>query len=435
METTDLQVKLASLEHLLPSQREWAERLLFQLAFNDVDHIEAVGGLGSGKSTLALTLAELFSDHFNVALLKSAASDEQIASQLMQQWFGLSAQSDVALSEQVAAHVDTIPLLLIIDDTEQFSAILPQLLGLPCLLISFSSAPLLDDGLTLTINRPTTADAEYLLQKDQLNSLEISTRLVDANGNLHLLLQPAAQATPGAIIPEHTKPTVPPFKTLYVGIAAVLVVMLLYYFWPETAKPETPVRIPVQIPSVTPEPEQVGAQPDNTAVEQAVAEPELLPVVTPATPEQFNIEENIADAEDVTPVAEQAASEQAASEQAVSETEQPPAAESFKYDEAQLLGMDKQQVALQLAVLSGDAALQRFKRAYPEQQSLIYQRSWQGKIQWVLLLAPFDNAAAAKRELVKLPQPLQATGPFVKKLQAVQAEITALHQQQQSVSE
>ena len=111
------------------------------------------------------------------------------------------------------------------------------------------------------------------------------------------------------------------------------------------------------------------------------------------------------------------------------------AAHTFKYDEAQLLAMNRQQVALQLAVLSSEASLQRFNKTYPQLDSLVYQRSLQGKTQWVILLAPFSSATAANQQLAQLPEALRASGPFVKRLQAVQKEINALRRNQQSVPE
>ena len=74
MDITDLQTRLAQLDHLLPSQREWLERLLFQLAFNDHQLISILGSAGSGKSTLALAIAELLSDQYNIALLDTSVS-------------------------------------------------------------------------------------------------------------------------------------------------------------------------------------------------------------------------------------------------------------------------------------------------------------------------------------------------------------------------
>ena len=69
METSILQQKVAQQRHLLPSQQELLNRLLFQLAFNNFQNIGLVGAEGSGKSTLALAIAELFSEQANVALL------------------------------------------------------------------------------------------------------------------------------------------------------------------------------------------------------------------------------------------------------------------------------------------------------------------------------------------------------------------------------
>ena len=83
------------------------------------------------------------------------------------------------------------------------------------------------------------------------------------------------------------------------------------------------------------------------------------------------------------------------------------------------------QVAVQLAVLSSDAALARFKRAYPALDTLSYQRSWQGKMQLVLLLAPFDNASDAKATMAALPAALRASGPFTKAIKTIHSEISA----------
>lgn len=424
METTELQARLALFDHLLPSQREWTERLLFQLAFNNIDHIEAVGDVGSGKSTLALTLAELFSEQYNVALLNTPADESQVASQLMQQWFGVAAQAGVPLSEQVATQDGATPLLLIVDNTEQFSSVLPQLQNLPCLLFSFSTKPLLDNSLTLTISPPTSADAEYLLQAEQLNPLEMNSRLTEANGNLHLLLRPAVARSIAE--PEHTKPAMPPFKAIYIVIAAVMVAMLLYFFWPDGKTADTPVRIPVQVPAVTVAPE-VNTEPEIVTKQDAVIdltpEPELIPVIPSPVSEPPVVEGTITEV-----TAQPVVPEPVATDDAIT-------AHTFKYDEAQLLEMDKQQVALQLAVLSSNASLQRFNKTYPQLDRLVYQRNWQGKTQWVILLAPFNNAASANQQLAQLPEALRAGGPFVKRLQAVQTEINALQRNQQSVPE
>ena len=194
MDTSALQAGLAQLQHLLPSQREWLERLLFQLAFNDVKRIDVVAADGSGKSTLALALAELFSSQHNVALLSARIAPEQAAAELMQQWFASPLRDDVSLAKQVAKAADTTPLLLVIDDAARYPVeLLQQLAALPCILCCFSDQSLAEAGLTLTLNRVTAADAAQLLQHEALNSIELAERLARANNNLHLLLLPPRQ--------------------------------------------------------------------------------------------------------------------------------------------------------------------------------------------------------------------------------------------------
>ena len=97
----------------------------------------------------------------------------------------------------------------------------------------------------------------------------------------------------------------------------------------------------------------------------------------------------------------------------------------YVYQETSLLKLAKSDFAVQLAVLSSDAALTRFTAAYPELEVLSYQRQWQGKMQLVLVLAPFNSSEQAKQQMAQLPAALRATGPFVKSVQAIQAEIKA----------
>ncbi len=59
---SELQQKLTQIKGLLPSQRQWLERLVFQLEFNPYQLIYMVGGPGTGKTTLTLAIAELLSE-------------------------------------------------------------------------------------------------------------------------------------------------------------------------------------------------------------------------------------------------------------------------------------------------------------------------------------------------------------------------------------
>ncbi|MGP9800106.1 hypothetical protein [Rheinheimera sp. NSM] len=432
MDTTELQTKLATLSHLTPSQHEWLERLLFQLAFNDSRQIHATGAVGAGKSTLAMAVAELFSGQYNVAMLNPPLDEAKAQQQLMQQWFGAVWQADSPLVTQVNAQASTLPLLLIIDDAEHFSnSFLQQLEALPCVLFCFSVQKVADNGLVLTLGQLTTADAEYLLQHENLNSIELAARLASADGNLHLLLQ---SATDSSSATEATEPPQPGFRLSTVQLASGVAVLLLiavlaFMLWPEPEKKV--VRIPVVPTAVIPASEPEEALPAELIVsEEPVAEADIAEAAPQPMP-TVQDEIVVAEIDDATSAITDDNQATVVVEPAEVETTPPPAVD-YLFDEVQLLAADKQQVALQLAVLSSDAALQRFKSAYPQLMTLTYQRSWQGKMQLVLLLAPFSNATAAKAERDQLPEALQATGPFVKTMQAVQAEIKAQQRNQQS---
>ena len=441
MDTSALQAGLSQLQHLLPSQREWLERLLFQLAFNDVKRIDVVAADGSGKSTLALALAELFSSQHNVALLSARIAPEQAAAELMQQWFASPLQDDISLAEQVAKAADTTPLLLVIDDAARYPVeLLQQLATLPCILCCFSDQSLADAGLTLTLNRVTAADAAQLLQHEALNSIELAERLARANNNLHLLLLPPRQVAGD----DKTNASVPLLPVISGLLAAVLLV-LVYNFWPvaqQAAQPPSAERLAaVAEVAVATEPVVatdsdaggVAKQAALTLAEQAQRSSEA-PVSNNTNLDGDDIivdsgTELPADsgklADSNLPTSPAVAQPDAVEIAQSSLDAEPADSDKPLYDEASLLQMEKSATAVQLAVLSSDAALQRFKNTYPDVVVLSYQRSWQGKMQLVLLLAPFDSVAAAKAAMAQLPAALRATGPFVKSMPAVQAEIRA----------
>ncbi|WP_166837054.1 hypothetical protein [Rheinheimera pleomorphica] len=442
MDTSALQAGLSQLQHLLPSQREWLERLLFQLAFNDVRRIDVVAADGSGKSTLALALAELFSSQHNVALLSARIAPEQASAELMQQWFASSLRDDVSLAEQVAKAADTTPLLLVIDDAGRYPVeLLQQLAALPCILCCFSDQSMADAGLTLTLNRVTAADAAQLLQHEALNSIELAERLARANNNLHLLLLPPRQVAGD----DKTNASVPLLPVIS-GVLAVVLLVLAYNFWPvaqQAAQPPSAEHA-AAVAEVTVATDTVAATDSDAS---GVAKPAGLTLAEQAprsldAPVSNNtnsdgdstiLESDTALSADSDKVADSnlltapVDTQPDAAEIAPSSPGQIEPADSDKnlYDEASLLQMDKSATAVQLAVLSSDAALKRFKKTYPDVVVLSYQRSWQGKMQLVLLQAPFDSVAAAKAAMAQLPAALRATGPFIKSMSAVQAEIRA----------
>jgi DamX protein len=454
MDITELQSRLPQLSHLLPSQREWLERLLFQLAFNDSDQIYIFGPVGAGKSTLAMAIAELFSEHFNIALLSSNIDESQVPQQLMQQWFGKTAQADIAITEQITADLSQLPLLLIVDDAERYStALTQQLNALASLQFYFSTQSPDSPGLTLTLNRITTADAEFLLHHAELNSIELAERLALAGGNIRLLLQPSER--PGLIktAPDDTAPK--PNKQRYATVALIVSALLAYALWPEPHKPRQATRQPIK-QQIAPETQQDGVAPTGIAPADitpiAIGQSEHTDPLLADADAKSSIVDAVSQRDDDTlvPEPEITAQNTAVADIKADITIESPAVASgqdepdisssadttwsvlYQHDETQLLSLQKHQVAVQLAVLSSEAALKRFKRNYPQLTTLSYQRNWQGKMQLVLLLAPFDDAPSAKAELKQLPEALRATGPFIKAVQAVQAEIRARSLSQQN---
>ena len=99
----------------------------------------------------------------------------------------------------------------------------------------------------------------------------------------------------------------------------------------------------------------------------------------------------------------------------------------FRYQEQQLLALPAESRVLQLAVLSTEVALARFVRSYPDTDIMIYQRSWQGKLQWILLAdGHYSDVSSARQARTMLAEPLRAAGPFIKPVGQVQQEIKAL---------
>ncbi|WP_460859539.1 AAA family ATPase [Rheinheimera gaetbuli] len=437
MDTTELQTKLSQLTQLLPSQRECLDRLLFQLTFNQHKSIRIVGSTGSGKSVMALAIAELFSDRFNVAMLDSKTQDTDVSTPLMRQWFNRGAEPDMSLSAQLSSAVSVLPLLLIIDDADHLPpTVLQQLQELDCLMFCFASEEGEHDDITLLLNKVTTEDATQLLHTQKLNELEIAQRLAQADGNIHLLLRSAADST---VTPEATEnvSAVQGYRSWIYTAAALLLLCLLWWFFsrPDSAGVEPRVATDIKV-----------AQPNAVETKQLFTNmPSTVPdeVVTPTQSDavladaalQSQVSANDVSRNDTTVITDTAEAFEDASSATAAEADAVDVRDSaqrqriaepqmqYVYDEATLLAMDRQAYALQLAVLSSDAAYLRFKQAYPELPVLAYSRSWQGQKQLVLLLAAFSDKTTAKAQIAILPGAISATGPFIKSLQAVQNEI------------
>ena len=441
MDTTELQTKLTQLTQLLPSQRECLDRLLFQLAFNQHNSIRIVGSAGSGKSMMALALAELFSDRFNVAMLDNKTQHSDVTSQLMKQWFNRTAEPDVSLSAQVDSAVSVLPLLLIVDDADHLPpALLQQLQELDCLMFCFASEEGEHDDITLLLNKVTTEDAMQLLHGQKLNELEIAQRLAQADGNIHLLLSSAVDSTATQQPAENVSAGRRYASWLYAA-AALLLLCLLWWFFSRTDTAEVHPVVSSEVVAVAPKPVETELSLSEvfpTGSEEMVApgQPDAVVADIASQDDAVAGEDNRSDSDSVddTAVGNIAAVSDAVASAASAEIAvvAPKAAEAelfvdplmqYVYDEPALLAMDKQAFAVQLAVLSSDAAYLRFKQAYPELPVLAYSRSWQGQQQLVLLLAAFNDKAAARAQMAILPGAIAATGPFIKSLLAVHTEI------------
>jgi septal ring-binding cell division protein DamX len=234
---TDLHQKLSTLQGLLPSQRKWLDRLVFQLDFNPYQFICLVGGPGSGKTTVALAIADLLSDEYNLALLTAEANlrAPQIRQHLLEQWFGYGMASDKTLLELCADRPSPQPLALIIDQSELLPKELwPELDEMPCLVIATA---LTDDAhaeLNLPLSPPTMEDAAVLLQDQQFSTLTMAERLELAAGNLHVLLDPkqARQQQRTTNQPAPVTSLAAPLWTFTIGMAAILAV-IVFWFWTE----------------------------------------------------------------------------------------------------------------------------------------------------------------------------------------------------------
>lgn len=193
-----LQQRLTQYSGLLASQRQLLQRLLLQLEFNQPDRLQLVGSSGSGKSTLILTLAEICSEQFNVALLQADASlaPVDVLKVLQQQWIG-SAAMPRTLTEFVAQLSKTEQYLLLVDDADQLNESSWQLIQqLPVSVFISSLKAKSDIRLAMNIPAFSEDEAAELLAPYNLAGREQRERIEDCAGDLHLLLHGLSVSPP-----------------------------------------------------------------------------------------------------------------------------------------------------------------------------------------------------------------------------------------------
>ncbi|GHG62158.1 hypothetical protein GCM10010919_07230 [Alishewanella longhuensis] len=466
MKVRGLQQQLAVSNYLLPSQRDLLSRLLFQLAFNDFTKLAIFGAKGSGKSTLALALAELFSEcqemTVNVALLQAPMSTEQLIAQLAKQWFAAPQLSATELAASLAAGAANTEWVLIVDDPEQLTQQQTDWLSnLAVRLFIFAGTAQEEMQLNLAIPQLTLADCEQLLQAEALDTLSLAERFAHSQGNLHkLLTKERAVSKPRQTHTPDKKPL------LAAAIGGLLVVLVTIALWlnhdaAPTLKQQgtasaghdsaqlNAIALPNFVdssedesaPSIKPEINAADILPDSITLlakeTPAVAADATTQAVSDAIPastetasahsskpaELLSAAESEANAEVVLTTTPESNAQVALQQEPKTDTQLvlPLAA----YDHSLLLDASPKALVVQLAVLSGENALKRFRQSHPQLQVLVYQRSWQGKEQWIIVSGPFSSNATAKQHIQQLPGSLSSSGPFIKTVGAVQQEILA----------
>ena len=454
MPNSSLNAKLHAHATLLPSQRELLERVIFQLEFNGFQHIHLVGKAGSGKTTLCLVLAELLSDEMLLAYFSAepAMTTQRCQQQLLQQWFGLSGHEGSLMQQLEQAQAQPLAWVLDGQGDLPFSC-LSMLRAHSVHIITTGPDVLTEADVNLTIPAITAADAKQLFSESAVSAWSIDERLEQAAGNLHRLLEPDQTA----IKPEEGRSAIASglsalrYRQASLALALVGMAGIGVYWWinsssEQAASVEQPadnqlaerfqapaLHKQAALPLETEQSEPAGTirkQPLPIAENEATAsdEPESLESLLLAPADASEVISSEPEAKEASQlVATQSVTELISEGQpAELRTEsmvvsQRPSA--YLYHEDELLAMEAELFALQLGVFSTEASAQRFVGNYPEVSMLLYQRQLGQQLQWVMVQAPFDDAASARTARNLLPEPLQVDTPFAKSLRRIQQEI------------
>lgn len=271
-----LQQKLQKIQGLLPSQRSWLERLVFQLEFNPYQLIHMVGPAGSGKTTLTLAIADLLSNEFNLALLKvePELSAVRIRQHLLEHWFGVCKDANRTLLQLVGERQLKEPLALVIDQAEQLPVELwAELAELPCLVIAATEHSDVHAELNLPLPALTLQDAELLLQENQLSTLSVADRLDQAQGNIHWLLDPSLKRQqPVKAVDLKPASLTYPLTVFSIGMLSIAAVVVFWLWTEQQQRPDDLGQL-----TYLPEEQEV----------QASAEPVVTPPASRAVVEQL----------------------------------------------------------------------------------------------------------------------------------------------------
>lgn len=240
---SQLQQKLLKIQGLLPSQRSWLERLVFQLEFNPYQLIHMVGPAGSGKTTLTLAIADLLSNEFNLALIKAEPelSAVRVRQHVLEHWFGTCKDANGSLLQLVGERQIKEPLALVIDQAEHLPLELwAELAELPCLVIAATEHADAHAELNLPLPALTLEDAEMLLKDSELSTLSVADRLDQALGNIHLLLDPSKKRQIQAAAAIELKPAslAYPLTVFSIGMLMIAAVVVFWLWTEQQNRPE-----------------------------------------------------------------------------------------------------------------------------------------------------------------------------------------------------
>lgn len=237
-----LQQKLMKIQGLLPSQRGWLERLVFQLEFNPYQLIHMVGPAGSGKTTLTLAIADLLSNEFNLALIQAEPelNAVRVRQHVLEHWFGTCKDAHGTLLQLIGERQLKEPLALVIDQAEQLPVELwAELAEIPCLVIAATLHTDVHAELNLPLPALTLEDAEILLQDNQLSTLSVADRLDQAQGNIHVLLDPSKKRQVQAALVDVKPATLTyPLTVFSVGMLIISAVVVFWFWTEQQNRPE-----------------------------------------------------------------------------------------------------------------------------------------------------------------------------------------------------
>lgn len=435
MPHSSLTAKLHAHLTLLPSQRELLERVIFQLEFNGFQHTHLVGKAGSGKTTLSLVLAELLSDQMNLAYFNAqpGMTPQDCQQQLLQQWFGLTPKES-SLLEQLE-QTDNQALVWVVDSQGELpQACLSLLRAHPIHIITTGPEVVTEADVNLVIPAITAEDAQLLLAPSAMSAWSVQDRLEHAANNLHRLLDgdlATSEVEQAMVVPTSGR-SAKRYRLASLALAVMGAVVIIVH-WVKNPHHDlqdvTSVKVDNQPAERFRAPalhQQAALPRTEPSIEQVDEEGKNRVAVLPSNEIEWVVMPE-SEAMRVVHVDPQRHQRQSSNEQSESSFENEASlslpAISYSRQETELLAMDGSYLSLQLGAFSSEPIAQRLVSRYPELDLYLFQRKLGSQLQWVVVIAPFNDAESARQKRNQLNEVLRAEVPFVKPLSAIHQEI------------